>query len=62
MKNENEKKLEKFFDKTSEEIKSDYRADQNANHYGRAQGSQNKNSSCKVLVNKYRPNGLDKKY
>lgn len=44
------------------EIIEDYRDDQQANLYGRLQGLQNPNADCKILVDKYRPNGLNKKY
>lgn len=47
---------------TTDEIIKDYRDDQQANIYGRYKGLQNKDVNCKILVNKYRPNGLDKKY
>lgn len=47
---------------TTEEVIKDYMKDQAANYYGRAQGAKNKNGNCSVLVDKYRPNGLDKKY
>ena len=47
---------------TTEEIIKDYMKDQTANYYGRMQGAKDKNTSCKILVDKYRPNGIDKKY
>ena len=47
---------------TNKEIIDDYYSDQYANNYGRIQGLQNKNTSCRILVNKYRPNGLGNKY
>ena len=47
---------------STEEIIRDYMKDQSANYYGRTQGVKNKNGNCSVLVDKYRPKGLDKKY
>lgn len=44
------------------EIIEDYRKDHHANLYGRLQGLQNPNTDCKILVDKFRPNGLNKKY
>ena len=40
----------------------DYRDDHSANLYGRLQGWQNPNIDCRILIDKYRPNGLDDKY
>ena len=47
---------------TPAETTADYFGDQAANIYGRTQGLKNPNASCKILVNKYRPNGLYEKY
>ena len=44
------------------EIIEDYRDDHYANLYGRLQGLQNPNTDCRILVDKYRPKGLNKKY
>lgn len=47
---------------TNEEILADYIEDQDANTYGRLKGLQNPQGECKILINKYRPNGLNDKY
>lgn len=44
------------------EIIEDYRDDHYANLYGRCQGANNPKTDCKILVDKYRPNGLNNKY
>ena len=45
-----------------EERIEDYISDKFANLYGRQRGFQNPNASCKILVDKHRPNGLNDKY
>lgn len=47
---------------STEEIITDYRDDQCANYYGRIQGAAHPDIDCKILVDKYRPKGLNKKY
>lgn len=47
---------------SKEERIEDYISDKFANLYGRKQGLLNPKVDCKILVNKYRPNGLNKKY
>ena len=47
---------------TKDEIIKDYNNDQKANVYGRTQGLKNPDIDCKILVDKYRPKGLDKRY
>ena len=47
---------------SNKEILKDFAQDQYANHYGRLQGLKNPNDDCRIMVDKFRPNGLDKKY
>ncbi len=47
---------------TLQESYEDSIKDQEANRFGRTQGTNNPDKNCGDLVNKYRPNSLDKKY
>lgn len=47
---------------SNKEILKDYIEDQFANHYGRLRGLKNPNSDCRIMVERFRPKGLDSKY
>lgn len=47
---------------TLQESIKDSLKDYEANDYGRAQGRSNPNTNCSQLLDKFRPNGLNKKY
>ena len=47
---------------TIEDSIKDIKEDQEANKYGREQGQKNPNAESRVLVDKYRPKGLNDKY
>lgn len=55
-------KKTKLQKQSKEDVLKDSKEDQEANEYGRKQALKNPNVNCKILVNKYRVNGLGKKY